>query len=131
MTGSSTLPIRPSSIAMPTSVERKDFATENDVCRVARSDPPKYRSYTSRFEWITTKASVSFWRRKASKSAPLPSPSGTVPARSISGPSGKGLASSPAGITRDGNRCWSPTSASRQTIARAVVDESTDVNAQA
>ncbi|HUF58391.1 MAG TPA: hypothetical protein VMR89_02750 [Actinomycetota bacterium] len=37
----------------------------------------------------------------------------------------------PAGMTRDGNRCWSPTSASLQTIARASVDESTDVNAHA
>jgi hypothetical protein len=44
---------------------------------------------------------------------------------------GSGFASSPAGITREGNRCWSPTSASIQIIARAVVDVSTDIHAHA
>ncbi|HEX6580116.1 MAG TPA: hypothetical protein VF195_04520 [Actinomycetota bacterium] len=131
MTGALTSPISPSSIAMPTSVDKNDFATENDVCKVARSDPPKYRSYTRRSRWTTTNASVSFRRRNESKSAPAPSPSGIAPVRSISGSSGNGLTSSPAAITRDGNRCWSPTSVSRQTIARAVVDESTAAHAHA
>jgi hypothetical protein len=44
VTGSSMLSINPSSIAIPTSVETNDFATENEVSSVCRSEPPKYRS---------------------------------------------------------------------------------------
>jgi hypothetical protein len=38
------LPISPSSIAIPTSVETNDLATENEVSSVCRSEAPKYRS---------------------------------------------------------------------------------------
>jgi hypothetical protein len=41
VTGSSMLPISPSSIAIPTSVDTNDFATENEVCRVSRPEPSK------------------------------------------------------------------------------------------
>jgi hypothetical protein len=41
VTGSSTLPSRPASIAIPTSVETNDFAAENDVCRLPRVAPSK------------------------------------------------------------------------------------------
>jgi hypothetical protein len=125
VTRSSTLSISPASIAIPTSVDTNDFATENDVSRLSRVAPPKYRSYTRRSSWTTTKASVSVSRRKSSSDGPRP-----LTTRSASDPAGRELARGPAAISRAGNRSWSPTSDPPQIIARAIVDSSVDVHAQ-
>jgi hypothetical protein len=101
VTGSSTSSIRPSSIAIPTSVDGNDLATEKDVWRSSRSAPSKYRSKTSRSSSTTTKASVPVSRRNSSNPAPPDSAGGEGP---LSAPAGSGLTSLPAGIVRAGKR---------------------------
>src|SRR5919108_42991 len=81
--------------------------------------PPKYCSYTTPSSWSTRNDVLSVRRRNASKS-PVP-PSGDGP-RSISSPPSRGLASPPVGMTRAGNRSWSPTSASIQIMALATAE---------
>ncbi len=59
VTGSSTEPISPSSMAAPTSSEVIDLVTENSIEGVAASWAGAYHSYTTAPSWTITMASPS------------------------------------------------------------------------